>query len=91
MPHKTNVPRKPDRPVVYQIRIKGHLDSRWSDWLEQMDITQAANGETILTGPIVDQAALHGVITKVRDLGLPLISIEQVEPAPNSNHRKDSI
>ena len=65
----------PDRSMVYQIRIKGHLDQRWGDWFGGMSITPGANGETRLTGPVADQAALYGVLRKVRDLGLPLLSV----------------
>jgi hypothetical protein len=61
-------------PVIYQIRIKGHLDRRWTDWFEGLTITQEDNGDTLLTGPVVDQAALYGLLRKVRDLGMPLIS-----------------
>jgi hypothetical protein len=69
----------PDQPVVYQIRIKGHLGRRWTDWFEGLTITQEDNGETILTGLVADQAALHGVLRKVRDLGTPLISVTRVK------------
>ena len=65
---------------VYRITIKGHLDSEWSDWFDGLTITMVHNGETILTGPIVDQTALHGVLIKIRDLGLPLLSLTRVEP-----------
>jgi hypothetical protein len=67
-----------DHPTVYQIRIKGHLDQRWSDWFEGLALTQQDDGETLLTGPVVDQAALFGVLSKVRNLGLPLLSINLV-------------
>ena len=67
----------PDR---YEIRIKGHLDTRWTDWFEGLTITREANGETLLTGPVADQAALHGLLRKVRDLGLPLMSVTHVKP-----------
>jgi hypothetical protein len=69
----------PRRPMVYQIRIKGHLDKEWSAWFEGLTITLEEAGETLLTGPVVDQAALHGLLKKVRDLGLPLLSINRVE------------
>jgi hypothetical protein len=69
-----------DQPMVYQIRIKGHLGPRWTDWFEGMTITLEDNGETLLTGPVVDQAALHGLLRKVRDLGRPLISAVRVKP-----------
>jgi hypothetical protein len=71
---------KPDRPMVYQIRIKGHLGPRWSEWFEGLTITPEGDGETLLTGPVADQAALHGLLRKVRDLGMPLISAIPVEP-----------
>jgi hypothetical protein len=60
-----------------QIRIKGHLDRRWTGWFEGLTITPEDNGETLLTGPVVDQAALHGLLKKVRDLGMPLLSVVQ--------------
>ncbi len=64
--------------MVYQIRIKGHLDTQWTDWFEGLTITLEDNGDTLLTGPVVDQAALHGLLKKVRDLGIPLLSVNQV-------------
>jgi hypothetical protein len=70
----------PDQPMVYQIRIKGHLGPRWRDWFGGMTITLEDNGDTLLTGPVVDQAALHGLLRKVRDLGMPLISAMRVRP-----------
>ena len=68
----------PNQPVFYQIRIKGHLDSQWTDWFEGLTITLEENGDTLLTGPVIDQAALHGLLKKVRDLGIPLVSVIQV-------------
>jgi hypothetical protein len=70
----------PRQPMVYQIRIKGHLGHQWTDWFGGMTITLEDNGETLLTGPVVDQAALYGLLKKVRDLGMPLVSIIYVEP-----------
>jgi hypothetical protein len=67
-------------PTHYQIRIKGHLDDHWSDWFDHMTITNAANGETILCGSLPDQAALHGVLIKIRDLGLPLLAVTTIAP-----------
>jgi hypothetical protein len=72
----------PDKPLVYQIRLKGHLAPHWSDWFEGLTITALDNGETLLTGPVIDQAALHGVLRKVRDLGIPLLSVVCVNPGP---------
>jgi hypothetical protein len=71
---------KPQQPVAYQIRMKGHLASEWTDWFGGLTITLEDNGDTLLTGPVVDQAALHGLLKKVRDLGLPLLSVNSVEP-----------
>ena len=67
-------------PGLYEIRIRGLLDDRWADWFEGLTITREDNGETLLSGPVVDQAALHGLLKKVRDLGLPLLSVMQVDP-----------
>ena len=69
----------PDQPVVYQIRIKGHLGPQWTEWFEGIAVTREENVDTLLTGPVVDQAALHGLLKKVRDLGLPLLSAIRVE------------
>jgi len=66
--------------MVYQIRIRGHLGREWTDWFEGLAITLEGNGETLLTGPVVDQAALYGVLKKVRDVGMPLISVNRVTP-----------
>jgi hypothetical protein len=67
-------------PGCYEIRLKGHLDARWADQFEHMSFTHASDGTTILAGPVVDQAALYGLLRKVRDLGLPLLSVNQVDP-----------
>ena len=67
--------RSQSRSMVYQIRIKGHLGSRWREWFEGLTITLEADGNTLLTGTLVDQAALHGVLKKIRDLGMPLLSV----------------
>ena len=67
------------RQEVYQIVVKGHLDSEWSEWFDGLTITMVDNGETILSGPLVDQTALHGVLIKIRDLGLPLLSLTRIE------------
>ena len=69
----------PGQSVVYQIRVKSHLSSEWTDWFEGLAITLEENGDTLLTGPVVDQAALHGLLKKVRDLGMALVSVNQVQ------------
>ena len=66
--------------MIYQIRIEGHLGPKWMEWFEGLTITLEDDGETLLTGPVVDQAALHGLLRKVRDLGMPLISAVRVKP-----------
>ncbi|MNV79528.1 hypothetical protein D3C71_1730850 [compost metagenome] len=63
---------------LYEIRLKGHLDVRWANWFEELNLTCENDGTTVLTGPVVDQAALHGLLRKVRDLGLPLISVIRI-------------
>jgi len=67
-----------DKPAFYEIRLKGHLDDRWAEWFEGLTLTREDNGETLLTGPVVDQAALHGLLRKVRDLGMPLLSVIRI-------------
>ena len=64
--------------TVHSIRLKGHLGGRWSDWFEDMTISNEPNGEAVLRGPLADQAALHGVLIKIRDLGLPLLAVTTV-------------
>ena len=72
----------PRKATVFQIRIKGHLGREWTDWFEGLTITLEEDGDTLLTGQIIDQAALHGLLKKVRDLGLPLVSVSPVDPGP---------
>ncbi|MEJ2599206.1 MAG: hypothetical protein P8Z00_12795 [Anaerolineales bacterium] len=67
-------------PGYYEIRIKGHLDDQWADWFGGLTITPEEDGDTLITGLVVDQAALHGLLRKVRDLGTPLISVNRVQP-----------
>ena len=65
--------------MIYQIRIEGHLDDQWTDWFGGLTLTLEENGDTLLTGPIIDQAALFGLLKKVRDLGMPLVSLNRIE------------
>ena len=80
--------RDADQPIVYQIRIKGHLTSHWMGWFDGLTITLEEGGNTLLNGPVIDQAALHGILKRVRDLGLPLLSINPVDP--NQESRTDT-
>jgi hypothetical protein len=66
----------------YEIRIQGRLDDRWSSWLDEFDLTRTAAGTTVLRGRVTDQAALHGLLHKLRDIGLPLLSVTRTDPAP---------
>lgn len=79
---ETDRAKDDDEPGLYEIRIKGHLDNRWADWFDGLTLTREENGETLLTGPVVDRAALHGLLRKVRDLGLPLVLVMRIEPKP---------
>ena len=80
MSDNRNSNRNTGRPAVYEIRIKGHLGRQWTGWFEGATITLEDNGDTLLTGPVADQAALHGLLRKVRDLGMPLVSVNHVGP-----------
>jgi hypothetical protein len=80
MPKEPEPQCNPDLPVVYQIRLQGHLNQGWANWFQGLTIKLLDNGDTLLTGPVNDQAALHGLLRKVRDLGLPLISVAAVNP-----------
>ena len=82
MSNELNSESDPGQPMIYQIRIKGHLGTQWADWFEGLTITTLDNGETLLTCPVLDQAALHGLLRKVRDVGMPLVSVMHVKPDP---------
>jgi hypothetical protein len=80
MSDKQTFDEKHNQQHCYEIRLKGHLDDRWAEWFEGLTITLEEDGNTLLTGQVVDQAALHGLLKKVRDLGMPLVSVCPVEP-----------
>ncbi|MFN8491467.1 MAG: hypothetical protein U0350_27970 [Caldilineaceae bacterium] len=71
----------PGQVTVYQIRVQGHLGQQWTEWFDGLTITLEENGDTLFTGPVVDQAALYGLLRKVRDLGMPLLSVVRVDSA----------
>jgi hypothetical protein len=81
--------------MVYQIKIKGHLGDQWTDWFGGVTITLETNGNTLLNCAVIDQAALHGLLKKIRDLGMPLISVNQVDPkrmnGPDVNANTDHL
>lgn len=80
MSEKRPFPSEPGRPAVYRIRLRGHLGQQWTAWFEGLAISLEESGDTLLTGPVADQAALHGLLKKVRDLGLPLLSVTPLPP-----------
>jgi hypothetical protein len=71
--------RKGNRAAIYEIKVQGNLDAKWSDWFDGFTISQQVDDETLLTGHVIDQPALHGLLAKIRDLGLPLLSVERVD------------
>jgi len=75
-------------PGRYEIRVKGHLDARWAAWFDGLTLTHGSDGTTIISGPVADQAALHGLLQKIRDLGLPLISVNHIAPRPSPGARR---
>jgi hypothetical protein len=89
MPDEPNLKLDSDRPVTYQIRVRGHLGPEWSDWFGGLTISPQDDGDTVLTGPVVDQAALYGVLKRVRDLGLTLLSVNGVEPGAANAPREE--
>ncbi len=85
MPSTPDPQPDPGQPTIYEIRIEGHLDREWSDWFEGLTVTPKEDGTTLLSGPVADQAALHGLLRRIRDLGVPLLSVARA-PCPRTPH-----
>ena len=79
MPNELESKTNQGQAMIYQIRLRGHLGAEWTDWFEGLTVTLEEDGDTLLTGPVVDQAALHGLLKRVRDLGMSLVSVNQVQ------------
>ncbi len=75
---------------AYEIRLKGHLDARWAGWFDGLTLTHESDGTTVIQGPVVDQAALHGLLQRVRDLGLPLVSVTPIGTDSSTPTRRTS-
>lgn len=80
MPNEQNLGSDPDEPKIFQIRIQGHLGQQWAGWFDGLTIVLEEDGNTLLSGLVIDQSALHGILKKIRDLGMPLLAVNQVEP-----------
>ena len=85
MTERHTSPPIPGEAGPYEIRLTGHLDARWGTWFDGLTVSHEADGTTVISGPIVDQAALHGVLQRVRDLGLPLVSVRQLHPVQSDD------
>jgi hypothetical protein len=90
MSNKSTPIIEPNSPIAYQIRLQGHLGDEWAVWFEGLCIMPEENGDTLLTGPVIDQAALYGLLRRARDLGMPLISVNRVQlnPAATQDSRE---
>jgi hypothetical protein len=91
MPGEQRSERDPDQLKIFQIRIQGHLSQQWTDWFEGLIITLEEDGNTLLNGPVVDQSALHGILKRIRDLGVPLLSVNSVDANQATNANIDLV
>ncbi len=91
MPNEQNLGNDPDRPKIFQIRIKGHLGQQWAGWFDGLTIVLEEDGNTLISGPVIDQSALHGILKKIRDLGMPLLSINSVDPNQSTKADSDEV
>jgi hypothetical protein len=80
MQNEQNLGNDPDRQKIFQIRIQGHLGQQWAGWFDGLTVALEEDGNTLLSGPVIDQSALHGILKKIRDLGMPLLAVSQIEP-----------
>ena len=86
MSEKNNAQDNQEKPMIYKFRIKGHLGRQWTDWFEGMTISQEEPDTTVLVGAVIDQSALHGLLKKVRDLGVTLLSVDCIEECPDETN-----
>lgn len=91
MPNEQNLGSDPDAPKIFQIRIQGHLGRQWAGWFDGFTITLEDDGNTLLSGPVIDQSALHGILKKIRDLGMPLVSVNSVDRDLTNKHDIDPL
>ena len=91
MPGEQKSERGRDQPKLFQIRIQGHLRRQWQDWFDGLTVTLEEDGNTLLKGPLVDQSALHGILKKIRNLGMPLLSVNSVDPDPETKTDTDLV
>lgn len=91
MPDHCCTPPDSTQQPLYQIRIKGHLGPQWADWFDGLTITLEEDGNTLLSGPVVDQSALHGILKKIRDTGMPLLSVNSTAAEPDTNQNKSEL
>lgn len=91
MPNEQNLGHDPDGPKIFQIKIKGHLGQQWAGWFDGLTIALEEDGNTLLRGSVADQSALHGILKKIRDLGMPLLSVNSVDPDSFAKTDSDDI
>lgn len=85
MPNEPGSGYDADQPLICQIRLKGYLGQQWMDWFEGLTVTLEEDGNTLLSGPVLDQSALHGLLKKIRDLGMPLLSVNSISKAADDD------
>lgn len=91
MPNEQNLGSDPDAPKIFQIRIQGHLGQQWAGWFDGFVIVLEEDGNTLISGPVIDQSALHGILKKIRDLGMPLLSVNSIDPDQTKKNETDPL